>query len=113
VAARLERRTIGADDARVRADGLVRVAQVRWTQAQPAWLIGARAEAIIEVRQRTAATRVPRSALSVREGRAVVEQPGAFWTREVPVEVLSVDDAYAEVKGIALNSQVIIEPAQP
>jgi multidrug efflux pump subunit AcrA (membrane-fusion protein) len=108
VSARLERRSIGADDARVRADGLVRVATVAWSGAQPGWPLGARAEAVIEVRRRAAVARVPRAALSVRDGRTVVERPGALWASEVPVEVLSVDDAYAEIRGLAAGADVVV-----
>jgi multidrug efflux pump subunit AcrA (membrane-fusion protein) len=108
VSARLERRSIGADDARVRADGLVRVATVAWSGAHPGWPLGARAEAIVEVRRRDAAARVPRAALSVRDGRTVVERPGALWATEVPVEVLSVDDAYAEIRGLAAGAEVVV-----
>lgn len=108
VSARLERRSIGADDARVRADGLVRAATVAWSGAHPGWPLGARAEAIVQVRLRHAAARVPRAALSVRDGQTVVERPGALWTSEVPVEVLSVDDAYAEIRGVAAGTEVVV-----
>jgi hypothetical protein len=111
VAARLERRTIGIDDARVRADGLVRVAAVRWNGEAPGWPLGTRAEVVLQVRRRDAPVRVPRVALSVRDGRHVVEQPLAFWTREVPVEVVAVDDAYAEVRGLAPGSEVVVPSA--
>lgn len=108
VSARLERRSIGADDARVRADGLVRVAAVTWRDKAPEWPLGTRAEAIIQVRRREAAARVPRAAVSVRDGRSVVDEPHWFWSREVPVEIVSADDAYAEVRGIALGTEVIL-----
>jgi hypothetical protein len=111
VSARLERRTIGIDDARVRADGLVRVAAVRWTGEAPDWPLGTRAEVVLQVRRRDAPVRVPRAALSVRDGRHVVEQPLAFWTREVPVEVVAVDDAYAEVRGLTPGSEVVVPSA--
>jgi multidrug efflux pump subunit AcrA (membrane-fusion protein) len=108
VSGRLERRSIGADDARVRADGMVRVIAVSWPAGHPAWPLGARAEVSIELQRRAAAARVPRSALSVRDGRSIVECPVALWTREVPVEILSVDDAYAEIRGLAPGSEVVI-----
>jgi cobalt-zinc-cadmium efflux system membrane fusion protein len=108
VSARLERRSIGSDDARVRADGLVRVAAVRLSVPDQDWPLGTRAEAVLQVRRRDAAIRVPRGALSVRDGRHVVEQPLAFWTREVPVEVVAVDDAYAEVRGLAPGGEVVV-----
>ena len=108
VSARLERRTIGSDDARVRADGLVRVAMVAWSGQNPGWALGTRAEVVLEVSRREAAARIPRGAIAVRDGRHVVEQPLAFWTREVPVEVVAVDDAYAEIRGLAPGAEVLI-----
>jgi multidrug efflux pump subunit AcrA (membrane-fusion protein) len=108
VSAQLERRTIGADDARVRADGLVRVAAVAWRGNVPDWPLGTRAEAVIEVRRRDAAARIPRAAVSVRDGRTVVDRPQLFWTREVPVEILSADDAYAEIRGLAPGAEVVV-----
>jgi multidrug efflux pump subunit AcrA (membrane-fusion protein) len=112
VSARFERRSIGADDARVRADGMVRVAAVAWSGSAPPWPLGTRAEVIIELRRRHASARVPRAALAVRDGRTVVERPGPLWTREIPVEVVSVDDAYAEIRGLAKGSEVVV-PARP
>jgi multidrug efflux pump subunit AcrA (membrane-fusion protein) len=111
VSARLERRTIGADDSRVRADGLVRVAAVAWRGNVPDWPLGTRAEAVIEVRKRDAAARIPRAALSVRDGRTVVALPQLFWTREVPVEIVSADDAYAEIRGLSPGTEVVV-PAE-
>ncbi|HKU42609.1 MAG TPA: HlyD family efflux transporter periplasmic adaptor subunit [Polyangiales bacterium] len=108
VAAQLTRRSIGTDDARVRADGWVRKAAVAFEGARPGWPLGTRADALIELRRKNAAARVPRSALAVRDGRNVVEQPVAFWTREVAVDVVSVDDAYAEVRGLEPGSEVVV-----
>ncbi len=108
VSAQLERRSIGADDARVRADGLVRAAAVTWRGDRPDWPLGTRAEAVIEVRRRDAAARVPRAAVSVRDGRTVVESPQLLWTRVVPVEVVSADDAYAEVRGVEAGTEVVV-----
>jgi multidrug efflux pump subunit AcrA (membrane-fusion protein) len=113
VSARLERRSIGSDDARVRADGLVRVAAVAWRGEPPNWPLGTRAEAVLEVRHKDATARVPRVALSVRDGRHVVEQPLAFWTREVPVEVVAVDDAFAEIRGLSPGDKVVIPEPDP
>jgi hypothetical protein len=48
----------------------------------------------------------------VKDGRNIVEQPVAFWTREVPVDVLSVDEAFAEIRGLAPGSEVVIPRAQ-
>lgn len=108
VSPRLERRSIGADDARVRADGMVRVLGVTWRGEQPAWPIGTRVDCTLELDRKEAATRLPRSAVSVRDGRNVVELPGFFFTREVPVEVLRVDEAFAEIRGLAFGTEVVV-----
>jgi multidrug efflux pump subunit AcrA (membrane-fusion protein) len=108
ISEQLERRSIGTDDARVRADGLVRAATVTFRGERPSWPLGTRAEAVLEVRRKTATARVPRAALAVKDGRSVVAQPVAFWTREVPVDVLSVDEAFAEIRGLAPGSEVVI-----
>jgi hypothetical protein len=108
VAAQLEPRSIGADDARARSGGLVRAAQVSWSGPNPGWPIGARAEAIIELRREHAEARLPRSALTVREGRTLVHQPFAFWSREVPVEVVSADDVHAAIRGLPVGSEVLV-----
>jgi multidrug efflux pump subunit AcrA (membrane-fusion protein) len=108
VSARLERRTIGIDDARVRADGLIRAAAISWSGQGPRWPLGTRAEVVVQVSRREAAARIPRGAIAVRDGHHVVEQPLAFWTREVPVEVVAVDDAYAEIRGLAPGAEVVI-----
>lgn len=110
IAARLERRVIGADDARVRADGMVRVAAIAWQGAPPDWPLGTRAEAVIELAPTRAAARIPRTALAVHDGRTVVDRRTGFlaFTRETPVEVLRVDDAYAEIRGLAPGTEVLV-----
>lgn len=108
VAARLEARRIGASDARVRADGLVRVATVAFESVAPSWPLGSRVEASIEVLRREAALRVPRAAVAVRDGRAVVDRRSGPWTREVPIEIVASDDAYTEIRGLPLASEVIV-----
>ncbi|HEX4354195.1 MAG TPA: HlyD family efflux transporter periplasmic adaptor subunit [Polyangiales bacterium] len=107
VSAQLEHRTIGADDARVRAEGMVRVLAVALRGAHPNWPLGMRVEATIELSRRDARTRIARSAISVRDGRSVVERPGLFFDRDVPVEVVAVDEAYAEIRGLAVGDEVL------
>ncbi|HEY2733392.1 MAG TPA: HlyD family efflux transporter periplasmic adaptor subunit [Polyangiales bacterium] len=106
VSAQLERRTIGADDARVRADGVVRALAVAFRADHPDWPIGTRVEATIELTRRDVRTRIPRAALAVREGRSVVERPGMLFDRDVPVEVVAIDEAYAEIRGLAAGEEV-------
>jgi multidrug resistance efflux pump len=85
VAARIERRTIGADDARVRADGAVRAVWISWQGTPPRTALGEHLEAQVSLPPKPSATRVPRSAIVVREGRTVVETPLLLWSHEVPV----------------------------
>ncbi|HKP64628.1 MAG TPA: HlyD family efflux transporter periplasmic adaptor subunit [Polyangiales bacterium] len=108
ISEQLQRRSIGIDDARVRADGLIRAATLSFRGERPNWPLGTRAEAVLEVRRKNATARVPRAAVAVKDGRSIVEQPVAFWTREVPVDVLSVDEAFAEIRGLAPGSVVVI-----
>jgi multidrug efflux pump subunit AcrA (membrane-fusion protein) len=108
VAARIERRTIGADDARVRADGAVRAVWISWQGTPPRTALGQHLEAHVSLPPKSSATRVPRSAIIVREGRTVVETPLLLWSREVPVEVGVADEALAEVRGVAPGTRVFL-----
>lgn len=109
VAARLTPRTLGADDARVRADGVVRSAVVTWSGQPPPWPIGARAEAVIDLGRKDVPARVPRAAVQVRDGRAVVDRRVALWTVETEVEIVAADDVYAGVRGIVPGSEVVVD----
>ena len=108
VAAQLTPRSIGASDARVRADGMVRAVTVAWQGAHPDWPIGERVTVAIELRLKAAAERVPRAALHVEEGRTWVERPQLWWTRAVPVEVISADEAFAEIRGLAAGTEILV-----
>lgn len=110
VADRIERRTIGADEARVRADGGVRAAWIAWSGEAPEGLtLGQKLEAEISLAPKTAATRVPRRAVMVRDGRTVVETPMLLWSRQVPVKVGAADGALAEISGIAAGTKVFLQ----
>jgi len=110
LSARLEPRLIGADDARLRAGGLVRVAFASWDGEQLGWPLGARVEVSIDLGNPVAAARLPRDAVSVREGKTVVERPHALglWSRETRVDVVRVDPIFAEIRGLAVGSEVLI-----
>jgi len=105
VSPRLERRTIGATDARMRAETLVRAAWVRWDAAGTP--IGLRVEAHVALPVRQVETRVPRSAVEIRDGHARVEVPhyGLFADHRA-VELGIADARWVEVKGVASGTRV-------
>ena len=106
LSARLERRTIGAEESRVRADASVRPAWVRW-EGRPLPL-GARLEAIVEGTARNVETSLPREAVHFRDGRAFVRQPFGPWSRETKIELGLADDEAVEVRGLAAGAPVVL-----
>lgn len=107
VGAQLERRTIGAHDARERGEGWVRAAWIapRWTQGATMPL-GQRVEVVVDLPPRAVAARVPRSAVRVRDGRARVEVEHLLGFREVLVELGVADERFVEVRGLAPGERV-------
>lgn len=110
VSAQLEPRAIGVQDARLRAGGLVRVGYARWDGDALGWPLGARAEALIDGGRREAVARLPRDAVSVREGRTVVERPSALglWSDEARVDVVRTDPVFAEIRGLDVGAEVVL-----
>ncbi|MEY4581414.1 MAG: Barrel-sandwich domain of CusB or HlyD rane-fusion [Pseudomonadota bacterium] len=110
LSAQLETRAIGVEDARLRAGGLVRVGYASWDGEKLGWPLGARAEVSIDLGTREAPERLPRDAVSVREGRTVVERPNALGlgSRETPVAVVRVDPVFAEIRGLAFGTEVLV-----
>ncbi len=107
---KLERRSIGADDARLRADAWVRVVWVGWTDgaSSPNWPVGLKLEAHIELPARHVDTRLPREAVHIRHGRIYVVEQGPLLEKH-DVELGSADADYVEVRGIAPGTRVILE----
>jgi multidrug resistance efflux pump len=106
VSPRLDRRTIGASDARMRAETQVRSAWVRWDAAtmQP---IGLRVEAHIELPAQDVDARVPRNAVEIRDGRARVEVPHYGLLRDTrAVELGRADADWIEIKGVQRGTRV-------
>ena len=106
VSERLDRRTIGADDARVRSDGLVRAAWAAW-DTPTSLPLGLRLEGEVIV-PRAVAMRVPRSAVAVHLGRATVSVPWGIWSRERTVTLGVADEREVEVRGIAPGTRVLL-----
>ncbi len=106
VSPRLDRRTIGASDARIRAETQVRSAWVRWdgAAAQP---IGLRVEAHIQLPPKQVPARVPRTAVEIRDGHARVEVPH-YWLLpdERTVELGAADARWVEIKGVAPGTRI-------
>src|SRR5690606_1838211 len=106
VSPRLGRRTIGASDARMRAETQVRSAWVRWdgAAAQP---IGLRVEAHIQLPAKQVPARVPRTAVEIRDGHAHVEVPHyGLLPDERAVELGAADARWVEIKGVAPGTRI-------
>ncbi|MBI3201648.1 MAG: HlyD family efflux transporter periplasmic adaptor subunit [Myxococcales bacterium] len=107
VGAQLQRRSIGAFDARERGEGWVRVGWIdaRWEgdQGMP---LGQRVEIIAELPPRKVTARVPRSAVRIRNGRATVDVATTLGFRETAVELGAADDAHVEVRGLPAGARV-------
>lgn len=112
VSPQLGRRTIGATDARLRAESQVRSAWVRWTEEGGAILpIGLRVEGKVALPARQVEARVPRGAIKVDDGRAKVEVPGwNVFADERPVELGISDGDWVEVKGVPSGTRVVRAP---
>ncbi len=106
---RLERRTIGASEARMRAETQVRSGWVRWDGAAEQPLpIGLRVEARVLLPARVVEARVPRGAVKIRDGRASVEVPHYGLLADERTVVLGTADAqWVEVQGIQPGTQVV------
>ena len=107
---RLERRTIDADDARVRAEGLVRVAWLEWDPGKaPPLALGQHLDATVETALREARALVPRAAVSIKDGRATVRVPFGPWASDKLVELGAADERYVEVRGIEAGTRVLLK----
>jgi multidrug resistance efflux pump len=106
VSPRLNRRTIGSSDARMRAETQVRSAWVRW-DAKVVQPIGLRVEAHILLPAKQVSARVPRGAIEVRDGQARVEVPHyGLLADERTVELGVADAQWVEVKGVRPGTRV-------
>jgi HlyD family secretion protein len=112
VGPRIERRDVGIDDVRARADGAVRPIWVRvepGAEGEP-WPIGHRVEVAVLLPPRPVAVGVPRGAVRIDEGRAVVTvRRAALWAERVPVELGAADPTLVEVHGVPAGSVVELQ----
>ena len=107
---RMERRVIGASDARQRADSLVRPVWCSLTPAaasHPGWPLDYRFEVAIRLPSVLVQTRLPRSAVRLSNGRALVRQPGFPWPAEQAIRLGIVDGSFVQVLGMAVGTPVL------
>ncbi|MCA9599208.1 MAG: efflux RND transporter periplasmic adaptor subunit [Myxococcales bacterium] len=105
VGAQLEHRTIGAFDARERGEGWVRTAWVKWDERREL-PIGQRLEATIALPARSVEARIPRGAIQVTDGYAVVDVRSTFGWSSRRVELGAADDEFVEVRGVSPGTRV-------
>lgn len=109
---RMERRSLGLGDSRVRVDGVVRVAWITPTRGGP-WSLGQRVEAEIELAPRRVAAALPRSAVHIQDGRALVWRPrmgGLVWT-ESAVGLGVADERHVQVFSLVEGQVVMLDPS--
>jgi multidrug resistance efflux pump len=106
---RLSSRTLGLQGVRVRADGRVRAA---WApldgEAAHRLVIGQPLEAEVLVAVHRVAAQLPRRAVQVRDGRAVVDEVWGPWLREREVQLRAVDADAVEIHELAPGRAVLL-----
>jgi len=109
VSPRLDRRTIGATEARMRAETQVRSAWVKLADpAARALPIGARVEAHVQLPARQVEARVPRGAIKIRDGQAHIEVPHyGLLADERTVELGVADAQWVEIRGVRAGTPVV------
>ena len=102
----MSNRVISLGGARVRADGRVRAA---WAPLQAAaFVTGQQLEATVVLAHHHVEARVPRSAVQIRDGRAVVDVVWGPLAREVPIQVGSADDVAVQIRGASPGQVVLL-----
>jgi multidrug efflux pump subunit AcrA (membrane-fusion protein) len=104
--ARVQKRAIGADDARLRADTLVRSAWA--TYAGTPLPLGKRVEAIVHLPERAVAALVPRDAVRIQDGLATVEVVAGPILERRSVRLGAADDSFVEVDGVKAGTRVLV-----
>jgi hypothetical protein len=109
VSPRLQGRTIGADEARVRAETRIRTVWVDWIAERGRDLpIGMRLEAAIQLPAREVQARLPRSAVRVRDGAISVELVKGPLRSAQPIVLGVADSNFVEVQGVAPGTKVLL-----
>lgn len=115
VSPRFDRRRIGLDDARVRADGSVRAVWIT-PDAPGALSLGERLEVEVELAPRRASVTVPRGAVRVVGGLARVRTPtlAGLWAEERAVRLGAADERSVEIlQGVAAGTVVELGAEAP
>ncbi len=109
VSPRLERRRVGVEDVRVRADGVIRMAWIALTGGSTL-AIGQRLDAHLSFAPREVPTTLPREAVRVLDGRALVRAPryAGLWFEDRPVRLGIADARRVEVRGLARGTVVVL-----
>ena len=109
IAPQLASRSLNLNGARVRADGRVRAA---WATldgpASRSLVIGQQLEARVVLSREQVQAMVPRRAVQVRDGRAVVDRIWGPLVREIPVQLLATDEASVEVRDLTPGVAVLL-----
>ena len=104
--ARVQKRAIGADDARLRADTLVRSAWATYSGVPLP--LGKRVEAIIHLPEHAVAALVPRDAVRIHDGRATVDVVAGPLVERRTVRLGAADDAFVAVDGVQAGTRLIL-----
>ncbi len=106
-------RRIGMHDARVRAEGAVRTAYATLSAEQSkSLLLGQELEARIALPAKAVSSMLPRSAVAISEGRAVVMVPGTLFASAKPITLGVSDETHVEVRDIDSATSVLREADQ-
>lgn len=109
LAPRIERREHPLDDVASRARTDVRLAWAPLPDGLDA-VVGQRLDVVVEEPAREVDARVPREAVLVREGRALVRVRDGVWVSEVEVTLGACDDTHVEISGVAAGASVVVGP---
>lgn len=109
VSPRLERRRVGVEDVRVRADGVIRMAWISLTGGANL-AIGQRLDAHLSFAPREVSTTLPRDAVRVLDGRALVRTPryAGLWFEDRPVRLGIADARRVEIRGLPRGAVVVL-----
>ncbi|MBX7192858.1 MAG: HlyD family efflux transporter periplasmic adaptor subunit [Sandaracinaceae bacterium] len=107
VSPRIERREHPLDDVMSRASGRVRVAWARVPEGAEL-PIGASVDVVILGAPRAVEALLPREAVAIRDGRAIVRVRDGLFIDELPVTLGEADDVHVAVEGLPSGAAVVL-----